>query len=148
MRPSVPPVFVFGTGIIWQSASVSRFSSNPVRNVPRTFPVWIWASRVEFLRDNHFWTALFHSFDVFQSWFRELEKHQRLLALFQSWSALIFPESALFRTEIFSAVSERISPESALLSAGFLVLKYWVFSAEQRWTALIQYWFTLNYFWY
>ena len=98
-------------------------------------------------RDNQRWTALFHSFDVFQRWFRGHEKNQRWSALFQRWSALIFSESALFSTEKFSAVSElnsavseRNSSESALFSADFLSSETLGF---QRWTALFQRWFTL-----
>ena len=103
-------------------------------------------------RGNQRWTALFHSFDVFERWFREHDKHQRWSALFQCWSALIFSESALFRTEKFSAVSElnsavseRNSSESALFSADFICSETLDF---QRWTALIQRWFTLNQLWY
>ena len=76
-----------------------------------------------------------------QRWFREHEKHQRWSALFQSCSALIFSESALFRSEKFSAISGRISSESALFSADFLSSET---SGFQRWTPLIQRWFTLN----
>ena len=71
-------------------------------------------------RDNQSWTALFQIFDVFQRWFRENEEHQRWSTLFQSWSTLILSESALFRAEKFSAVSEKISSESALFRAAFL----------------------------
>ena len=84
-------------------------------------------------RGNQRWTALFHSCDIFQRWFREHDKPQRWSALFQSWSALIFSESVLFTTEKFravselnSAVSERNSSESALifsaLNIGFSAL--------------------------
>ena len=82
-------------------------------------------------RGNQRWTALFHSFDVFQRWFREHDKHQRWSALFQRWSALILSDSALFRTGKFSA--------------DFLCSETLDF---QRWTALIQRWFTLNQLWY
>ena len=34
-------------------------------------------------RGNRRWTALFHSFDVFQRWIRENDKHQCCSALFQ-----------------------------------------------------------------
>ena len=54
-------------------------------------------------RDIQRWKELFQRFDVFQRWFRKHEKHQRWSALFQTWSALTFSESTLFRTEKFSA---------------------------------------------
>ena len=92
-------------------------------------------------RDNQRWTALFQRFDVIQSWFRAYEKHQHWPALFQSWSARIFSESALFGTEKFSSVSDGNSSESALFSADFLSFEALGFLI---WTALIQRWFTLN----
>ena len=45
----------------------------------------------------------FDSSAVFQRWFRKHEKHQRWSALFRSWSALISPESALFRTDFLKS---------------------------------------------
>ena len=63
------------------------------------------------------WTALFQIFEIFQRWFREHEEDQRWSALKQEWSALIFSESAPFRVEKFSVVSEKIRSESALFSA-------------------------------
>ena len=86
------------------------------------------------LRDNQRRTALFQKFDVFQRWFRQHGKHQRWSALFQSWSALIFSEWALFGTNKFSAVSEKTYFESALFSVDFLSSGTLGF---QRWTALI-----------
>ena len=76
-------------------------------------------------RGNQRWTALFHSFDVFQRWFREHDKHQ-------GWSALIFSESALFQSwtaqfQRETALNQRCS---ALI---FFALKHWIFSVEQRW---------------
>ena len=68
-------------------------------------------------RGNQRWTALFHSFDVFQRWFREHDKHQR-------WSALIFSESALFRTEKVSAVSELNSAVSEIYSESALIFTH------------------------
>ena len=81
-------------------------------------------------RGNQRWTALFHSSDVFQRWFREHDKHQlwfslnqrcselKKSALFQSWTAL-------FQREI--ALNQRCS---ALI---FFALNHWIFKAEQRW---------------
>ena len=70
-----------------------------------------------------------------QLWFSLNQRCSELKnsALFQSWTAL-------FQREI--ALNQRCS---ALI---FLALKHWIFSAEQRWTALIQRWFTLNQLWY
>ena len=72
-------------------------------------------------RDNQRWTALYQRFIVFQRWFREHEKHHRGSALFRSWSALIFSESALFRIDKFSAIwLKKTSSESALFISDFL----------------------------
>ena len=110
-------------GLIWLSA-YSYAESEMTFDIQYNFlhPCPGWSPRI-----NQRWTALFHSFDDFQRWFREHDKHQRWSALFQSWLALIISESVLFRTEKFNAVSEGCS---ALI---FLALKYWIFSAEQRW---------------
>ena len=63
-----------------------------------------------------------------QRWFREHAKSQRWLALFQSWSALIFSESTLFRTENFSAEIRCFRENEFWTSADFFV-----FSTEQCW---------------
>ena len=97
--------FVFTTNIIKASLVVKKkyfclLSAN--LKWRRLLPDWS-------PRDHQRWIALFQRFGVFQGWFRGHEKYQRWSALFQRWWALIFSESALFRTEEFSAVSERIS---------------------------------------
>ena len=70
-------------------------------------------------------------FSTDQLWFSLNQRCTELKnsALFQSWTALFQRETAL---------NQRCT---ALI---FLALKHWIFSAEQRWTALIQRWFTLN----
>ena len=88
---------------LWTTMNGERTITNNVALNRQTSPGWS-------PRDNQRWTALFQRFDVFQRWVREHEKHQ-------SWSTLIFSESALFRTEKFTtvqiweiqSVSERIS---------------------------------------
>ena len=74
-------------------------------------------------RSNQRWTALFHIFGVFQRWFREHEKHQRWSALFQSWSALIFSESAMFR-------------DFQVMNSAETDLKVFWIRADQRWMSL------------
>ena len=54
-------------------------------------------------RDIQRWTVLFQTFDVFQRWFRVHEKQQCWSALVQTRSALTFSESALIKSEKFSA---------------------------------------------
>ena len=81
-------------------------------------------------RGNQRWTALFRSFDVFQRWFREHDKHQLWFSLNQRCSEL--KKSALFQG--WTALFQRETALNQRCSAPiFFALKHWIFSAEQRW---------------
>ena len=80
-------------------------------------------------RGNQSWTALFHSFDVFQRWLREHDKHQR-------WSALgLQPDviSAEQRCSIVLTFFSADSENTINISADQLC-----FRADQLWFSLNQ----------
>ena len=55
--------------------SIEKREGQKNTQIPQDYPGWS-------PRGNQRWTALSHSFDVFQRWFREHDKHQRWSALF------------------------------------------------------------------
>ena len=71
------------------------------------------------------WTALFQRFDVFQRCSALIQKTWKKSALFLTWAALTFSESALFRTDFFSSKISGFQRWTALIySESFLILTH------------------------
>ena len=119
----------FGYYIVW----LVKRPQNPI--ILRKYPGWS-------PRDNQSWTALFQRFDIFQCWSENLKN--------------ISTDQLCFRADhLWFSLNQRccsqlkksalLQKESALFSADFLSSETLGF---QRWTALIQRWFTPNLLWY
>ena len=154
---------IIAFGLFFMFFDISR-STSILMHIVKIFACF---TRVTFLRcwKNEFacvnWPGL--KSQRYSAMNRAVSEFRRFSALIQRlWkaSALIFSESALFKTDQFSAVSEKISCESALfktdqfraaserISCESTLFIADILSCEtlvfQRWTALIQRWFTLN----